>query len=289
MPLPMSAPLEAWMAAQRPELDRRLLAVFDDAAPARLAEACRYPIETGGKRFRPLLVLAAAEACSAAPSAPPEAAWAAGVALELVHTYSLVHDDLPCMDDDDERRGRPTVHKLYGEGPAVLVGDALLTAALGHIASAGLPPSQAVALIARLAKAAGPVGMIAGQAYDVGMGGPITTVEALVRLHRAKTGALIAAACAMGAIAAAADPAQTAALAGYGEAVGLAFQIADDVLDADQDADDDGPPSYVRLLGIDEARARAQACLQEALAFADRLPSPGRLRALARYTVEREL
>lgn len=289
MPLPMSAPLDAWMAALRPELDRRLLAVFDDAVPARLAEACRYPIETGGKRFRPLMVLAAAEACAALPGEPNAAAWAAGVALELVHTYSLVHDDLPCMDDDDERRGRPTAHKVYGEGPAVLVGDALLTAAFGHLAAAGLAPQVALPLIQRLATAAGHVGMIAGQAYDVGMNGPITTLDALVRLHRAKTGALIAAATAMGGVAAGATAEQAAALAGYGEAVGLAFQIADDVLDADQDADDGGPPSYVKLLGIDEARARAQACLHEALAFADQLPSPGRLRALARYTVEREL
>jgi farnesyl diphosphate synthase/geranylgeranyl diphosphate synthase type II len=276
----------AWAAAHRAALDPLLVGVFDGVWPERLRLACRYPIETGGKRFRPLAVLAAAEALG---GPAPQGAWVGGVALELIHTYSLVHDDLPAMDNDDLRRGRPTVHRAFDEGTAILVGDALLTEALGHVARAGLPPQLAGALLVELAGAAGARGMIAGQAADVGMDGAITEVDALLRLHAHKTGALIRCAARIGGLAAGATDVQLAALDRYGAAIGLAFQLADDVLDADQDAKEGGPPSYVKLLGVDETQRRARALLDEALEAAGTLPAPAALQALGRYTVEREL
>ena len=275
-----------WADAHRRTLDPMLVGVFDGVWPERLRIACRYPIETGGKRFRPLLVLAAAEALGTAPNA---GAWAGAVALELIHTYSLVHDDLPAMDDDDLRRGRPTVHKAFDEATAVLVGDALLTEALGHVGRVGLPPALAGALLVELAQAAGARGMIAGQAADVGMDGAVTTIDALLRLHAHKTGALIRCAARIGGIACGASAAQLDALDRYGSAIGLAFQLADDVLDAEQDATEDGPPSYVKLLGVEETQRRARALLDEALTAAAQLPAPAALVALGRYTVEREL
>jgi geranylgeranyl diphosphate synthase type II len=280
--------LAEWSAPRREAFDLRLLARFSTAFPPRLQDACRYPIEAGGKRYRPLLVLAAAESIVGADRPVSEAAWLAGVALELVHTYSLVHDDLPAMDNDDFRRGRPTVHKVYGDGPAILVGDALLTAAFEVLASPSLPANLAVSLLATLAQAAGAQGMIAGQALDVGMAGPVRDLDTLMRLHRAKTGALIHAAARMGGLAEEAEPEHLRALEIYGSAIGLAFQIADDVLDADEDADEDGPPSYVKLLGLDGAREKAKECLSEALAAIADLPHPATLAAFARYTVERE-
>jgi geranylgeranyl pyrophosphate synthase len=282
------AALAAWTAARLPVLEAALAGCFADAFPPRLQEACRYPISTGGKRIRPLLCLAAAEAVGG----DWRTALPAAVALELLHTYSLVHDDLPCMDDDDERRGRPTVHKVYGEGVAVLVGDALLTEAFAVLAAHGQSddppaPPRSSALVRELARAGGAAGMIAGQGVDIGMDGPVADVEALVRLHRAKTGALLRASVRMGAIAVGADAGALAALSTYGDAVGLAFQVQDDVLDADQDAGDDGPPSFVKLFGLDGARAEAARHATEARAALAGLPSPAALEALARRIVER--
>lgn len=273
-------PLSAWSASSRARVDALLLARFGDAFPAAFAEACRYPIETGGKRFRPLVVLAAAHALG--HDSP--LADAAAVAIELVHTYSLVHDDLPAMDDDDLRRGRPTAHKVYGEGPAVLIGDALLTEAFVVLAEQG---PAATPLIVELGRAAGHRGMIGGQALDIGMDGRIGDLDNLIKLHRGKTGALIRAAARMAGLAAGAAPADLQALTRWGEAVGLAFQMADDILDAEQDAGDEGPPSYVKLMGIDLTRERAMALLDEALAAVAHLPQPQLLQALARHAVER--
>lgn len=277
----MSKPfsLPAWSATVLPRFEARLLACFADARPERLVEACRYPLQTGGKRVRPLLCFAAAEAVGASA----ERALDVAVAVELLHTYSLVHDDLPCMDDDDERRGRPTVHKVYGDGVAVLVGDALLTEAFAVLAGA----PEAAALVRELAQAGGAGGMIAGQAYDIGMDGPIGDVERLRTLHRAKTGALIRGAVRMGAIAAGASADHLARLTRYAEEVGLAFQVHDDVLDADQDNKAGGPPSFVKLLGLDGARGVAQAHMQAARAALDGLPAPEALAGIAVYTVER--
>ncbi len=292
--------LAAWNAAQLARFEPALAQVFADAWPEAFREACRYPLQTGGKRIRPLLCLAAAEAVRphfvplegpltpsrGTPDSEVESApLAAAVALELLHTYSLVHDDLPCMDDDDERRGRPTVHVVYGQGAAVLVGDALLTEAFAVLAS--LPAGLGGALVRELAAAGGARGMIAGQTVDIGMDGPIVTREALERLHRAKTGALLRASVRMGALAAGASAAELDALSTYGEAVGLAFQVQDDILDADQDSGDDGPPSFVKLLGLDGAARLAREEAARADAAVAGLSAPEALRALARLIVDR--
>jgi len=277
------ASLDAF-ASHRERVHRALSQRFGDAWPARFGEVLQYPLSTGGKRVRPVLCLMASEAVGGDAAA----ALPAAMAVELVHTYSLVHDDLPCMDDDDERRGRPTVHKVYDDGTAVLCGDALLTEAFAVLTEAELPAEVVVALVRRLADASGYRGMVGGQAADVGLGGPVTDVDTLLRLHRGKTGALLAASAAMGGMSAQATGDAMAALEAYGQAVGLAFQLADDVLDADEDAGDDGPPSYVKLLGIDETRRRAEALRDEALAAAAVLPRGEALAALARFVVDRD-
>lgn len=277
-------PLAAWTAAQLARFEPALAQVFAEAWPATFREACCYPLQTGGKRIRPLLCLAAAEAVR--PDADVEGApLAAALALELLHTYSLVHDDLPCMDDDDERRGRPTVHVVYGQGTAVLVGDALLTEAFAVLAS--LPAGLSGALVRELAAAGGARGMIAGQAVDIGLDGPIVTREALERLHRAKTGALLRASVRMGALAVGASPAELDALSTYGDAVGLAFQVQDDILDADEDSGAEGPPSFVKLLGLEGASRLAREEAARADAAVASLPAPLALRALARLIVDR--
>lgn len=271
--------LAAWSEPRLRLVEARLAACFADAWPERLREACLYPLQTGGKRMRPLLCLAAAEAVGGDAADAVEAA----AAVELVHTYSLVHDDLPCMDDDAVRRGRPTVHVVFGEAMGVLVGDALLTEAFAVLAASARGPR----LAAELARAAGAAGMIAGQVADIS--GGVTDLDALVRLHRAKTGALLRAAARMGAICAGGDPAALAAVDAYGDALGLAFQARDDLLDADQDAGADGPPSFVKLLGVAETAAAARRYADEALAAVAGLRSPEALQALARYTVERSV
>ncbi|MEQ1506767.1 MAG: polyprenyl synthetase family protein, partial [Myxococcota bacterium] len=236
--------LDRWLAPRLTPLDAALAAATSDAWPDRFLEAVRYPLFTGGKRVRPALVFAAFDAV--VPDADPGPAVAAAAAVELVHTYSLVHDDLPAMDDDDVRRGRPTVHKVYGDGPAVLVGDALLTEAFAVLARApGLPAASRIAMVEALADAAGHRGMIGGQAADIGLGGPVVELEALTRLHAGKTGALIRAAAVLGALAAGAGGPTLDRLAAYGRAIGVAFQLADDVLDADEDAEG-AVPSFVR-------------------------------------------
>jgi geranylgeranyl diphosphate synthase type II len=279
----MNPLLRDWSASRRSQIDTILTSRFDATHPPRLAEACQYPLTTGGKRIRALLSIAACEALGVATR--PDTLLAAA-AVEMVHGYSLVHDDLPCMDDDDERRGRPTVHRVFGEGEAVLVGDAMLTEAFAMLAETA--PALSGPLVAELAQAAGHRGMIGGQALDVGMAGPIVDIDTLLTLHRGKTGALIRAAVRMGGLVAGASPAVLDSLTRYGEAVGLAFQLADDVLDEEQDAGDDGPPSFIKLLGVDETRRRARALAEEAEQAVVGLPAPGILIALARYTVERD-
>jgi geranylgeranyl pyrophosphate synthase len=279
----VNAELRAWATVRLPPFEAALAATFADAVPATLREACRYPLQTGGKRIRPLLAMAAAEAAGG----DWRAALPAAVAIELLHTYSLVHDDLPCMDDDDERRGRPTVHVRFGENVAVLVGDALLTEAFATLAAGAYAPGLATRLVAELARASGAAGMIAGQALDIGMDGPVVHMDSLVRLHRAKTGALIRAAVRMGGLCGGAT--DLAAFDAYGDAVGLAFQVQDDLLDADQDADAGGPPSFVKLLGVDGTRTAARTHAEEAIAAVAALPGGDALRALARFTVDRAI
>jgi geranylgeranyl pyrophosphate synthase len=228
---PSSAPaalasfLEEARVAVDAELERRLRVPGDD--PGRLAEAMHYAATGPGKRLRPALVLAAAEACGARRAA----ALPAAAAIEMLHAYTLVHDDLPAMDDDDERRGRPTVHIAFGEAIAILAGDGLLTLAFGTLADLGAHAGAAVAVLARRA---GVAELLGGQAIDLTTPREtLTTLAAIERMHAAKTGALFAASAELGAIAAGAPPARCAALGRYGMAIGIAFQHADDRDDAE--------------------------------------------------------
>ncbi|KAI3590020.1 (2E,6E)-farnesyl diphosphate synthase [Cupriavidus sp. U2] len=286
-----------WMRAQGARTEAALDAALPstDTIPHTLHEAMRYAVLGGGKRVRPLLVHAAGEVAGAAP----EACDAAACAVEMIHAYSLVHDDMPCMDDDDLRRGRPTVHKAYDEATALLVGDALQTQAF--IVLAQLPALGAEArlkLVAELAMASGSVGMCGGQAIDLQNVGLAMTRDALEGMHRMKTGALLRASVRMGALCGNIDPAGLAALDQYAAAVGLAFQVVDDILDvtadtatlgktAGKDAAND-KPTYVSLLGLDAARelaAQLRTDAHEALAgFGARA---GRLAELADLIVLR--
>jgi geranylgeranyl pyrophosphate synthase len=277
----MNDTLKSWSSSRRAQIDALLQSRFAGIQPERMAQACQYPLSTGGKRIRALLAVAACEALGR--DITQDTLLAAG-AVEMVHGYSLVHDDLPCIDNDDERRGHPTVHRRFSEGEAVLVGDAMLTEAFAMLGQTTLPGP----LVVELAQAAGHQGMIGGQAYDIGMDGPVEDVERLLTLHRGKTGALIRGAVRMGGLVAGAAGADLDALTQYGEAVGLAFQLADDVLDEEQDAGDDGPPSFIKLLGAEQTRQRAEALAAEAEQVIAGLPNPTILIALARYTVERD-
>jgi farnesyl diphosphate synthase len=236
----------------------------DGFVPNRLAEAMRHAVFGGGKRLRPFLVLESARLCGMTD----EAALNAGAALECVHCYSLVHDDLPAMDDDDMRRGRPTVHKAFDEATAILAGDALMTLAFEILADPVTHSDPAIrcALVLGLARASGRAGMAGGQMLDL-MAPGVTLSEADIRrLQAMKTGALILFACEAGAILANAGPVQRQALRDYGTALGLAFQLADDLLDVDGDAaivgkavakdKDAGKATLVALIGADAARER---------------------------------
>ncbi|MCB9664946.1 MAG: polyprenyl synthetase family protein [Alphaproteobacteria bacterium] len=280
----MSLDLHAWSVDRRARVDAALEPLFGGVWPPSFVEVLRYPLFTGGKRMRPLYAVAAAEAVggTADQAIPP------GVAVELVHTYSLVHDDLPAMDDDDERRGRPTVHKAFGEDLAILSGDALLTEAFAVLARADAPAEVRLGWVDTLAEASGARGMVGGQVGDIGCGpgADLATVEAV---HVRKTGALIRAAVVMGGLAARAELDVMARLGTYGDRIGFAFQVADDVLDADEDAGAEGPPSYVKLLGLEGTRKLAREAMQEALDAIAPLPRPEALIALARYTIDREV
>jgi geranylgeranyl pyrophosphate synthase len=232
-------------AAVDVELARRLASPADD--PGRLVEAMRYAATGPGKRLRPALLVAAAEALGASRAA----AMPAAAAIEMLHAYTLVHDDLPAMDDDDERRGRPTVHIAFGEAIAILAGDGLLTLAFGTLAEVG---PRAVAVLARRA---GPLELLAGQAIDL-TEAPPRTIEAVERLHAAKTGALFAAAAELGAIVAGGDAATCASLGRYGLAIGIAFQHADD-RDDHELAELAAPAAQRMRLLCDEARDLARA------------------------------
>ncbi|MBZ9539570.1 farnesyl diphosphate synthase [Modicisalibacter tunisiensis] len=282
--------------ADRERINARLEALFADrVAPAeRLDAAMRHGVIGNGKRLRAILVYATGRVLGADPDALDPAA----LAIELVHAYSLVHDDLPAMDDDDLRRGQPTVHKAFDEASAILAGDALQTLAFEVLAEAAHP--RTAALVGTLARAAGRAGMAGGQALDLYAVGHRLDAEALATMHRYKTGALIRAAVRMGGLVAVpeADP-RLAALDRYAAAVGLAFQIQDDILDVVGDTGTLGKaagadaardkPTYPALLGLDGARARADALRDEALAALAVLGEAGEpLADLARYMIERD-
>ena len=271
-----------------------------DALPTRLHEAMRYACLGGGKRVRPLLVHGSAELSGASE----EATSAAACAVELIHAYSLVHDDLPCMDNDDWRRGRPTVHVAYDEPRAMLVGDGLQALAFGLLGRAGLaePGLPTAALVAELAAAAGSAGMVGGQAIDIESVGLRLERDALERMHRRKTGALLRASVRLGWMAGAAsagDVAGARALDAYADAVGLAFQVIDDVLDVEGDSttlgktagkdSDAGKPTYVSAMGVDEARSLAMALRGDAHRALDHFGDrAGRLAQLADLIVLRK-
>lgn len=270
---------------------------YDPSAdlPARLGEAMRYSLLGGGKRLRPIFTLMAAEACGG----DIEDALPAACALEMIHTYSLVHDDLPAMDDDDLRRGLPTCHKAFDEATAVLAGDGLLTLAFEVVAKHSRPDVAAQCVVA-LAEAAGPSGMVGGQMADLQAEGRTDyTVEALEAIHRRKTGALLRASLRIGGLTAGASDEILQALDTYGHAVGLAFQIIDDLLDVEGDEaklgkrtrkdSDLGKWTYPGVLGIEGSRARARQLADEAVAALQPLGDRGaRLRALAVDLLERD-
>jgi len=248
------------LAPHRAQVEQDLAAwMVEPAVPAPLAEAMRYCALAPGKRFRPALVYMSAAAVGSGSGG--QLARRAAVAVELVHTYSLVHDDLPAMDDDDLRRGRATAHVMFGQAMAILVGDALLTRAFGVLAESADPSSARLAR--ELAAAAGPAGMIAGQAADMDMCDVGPGVEGLRQIHMTKTAALIRAAAKMGALAAGANQTELQAVARFAELTGLAFQVIDDVLDVTGTADELGKTpgkdaagdkrTYVALLGLDRA------------------------------------
>ena len=288
-----------YLAACLPRVERALDEALPraDEPPARLHAAMRHLLFPGGKRLRPALALAAAEAVGG----DADAALPAAVAVELVHVYSLVHDDLPCMDDDVERRGRPTVHVAFDEATAVLAGDALLTAAFAAlVAGAGERDAAARVLAVRdLARAAGAAGLVGGQVDDLASAsfaqraegerspsGWFESAAAVESVHARKSAALIAASITAGARLAGASEALLAKLSAAGVATGIAFQITDDLLDAD---DDEGC-SLVRVIGEAAARERAQALQGQALAGIAELGARAEpLRALLRYAVQRKL
>ncbi len=300
--------LDGWSTAQLANVEAALSRWVGTDAPAGLGEAMRYAVLDGGKRLRPLLVLAAREAVAPADgpersAALDEAALRAACAAELIHAYSLVHDDMPCMDNDVLRRGKPTVHVRFGEARALLAGDALQTLAFELLTPAGdaIAPGVQAALCRLLSHAAGSAGMAGGQAIDLASVGVALDEAQLRHMHRLKTGALLQGSVMMGAACGQADAPALAALATYGAALGLAFQVVDDILDvvadsatlgktAGKDAATD-KPTYVSLMGLEPARACARQLLAEAHAAlqASGLQPPQRqaLAALADMVVHR--
>jgi geranylgeranyl diphosphate synthase, type II len=303
--LPAAAALKEIMAETRARIDAALdrAAHFSAGCPPRLAEAIRYCLLAPGKRLRPTLVLWGAEACGCSP----DAAMPAACAVEMIHTYSLVHDDLPAMDDDDLRRGRPTCHKVYGEANAILVGDALQALAFETIARGVRPAETAVACVAALAEAAGATALVGGQADDLGAGEsevlrlPLRE-DALAKLesiHGRKTGAMFVVSMRLGGLVASASQAKQAALEEYGRTLGLAFQIADDLLDVEASEaavgkrvgkdSGHGKLTFPSVLGVKESRRRAERLIDEACAALAPLGNAAdRLQALARFVLQRQ-
>ncbi len=270
----------------------------DPAAPPPLVEAMRYCCLDGGKRLRPALVWFAAEAVAEPAQWLTDPAPAAA-AIEMVHSYSLVHDDLPAMDDDDLRRGRPSAHVKFGEAMAILAGDALLTRAFEVIAAGVSDGTVAAKLVGELARAAGPAGMIAGQVADMGLCEAPAGVDGVEYIHLRKTAAIITAAVRMGGICAGADEEALAALGEFGQSVGLAFQATDDLLDATAKADTlgktpgkdalAGKRTYVAQMGVDATAALAEELSQRACRTLDGLTGQTeKLRQLAALLAGRD-
>jgi len=298
--LKLNEPTSLWLQRSTERVDQAILKYFDDqvSATSGLKAAMHYAATGGGKRVRPLLIYATASLMGKELS-QVAGVDACAVAVELFHTYSLVHDDLPCMDNDDLRRGRPTVHKAFDEASALLVGDALQTMAFQLIAQSALNDAQKVQVITSLSMAGGMAGMAGGQAIDLASVGKQLTQNELELMHSLKTGALLRAAVQIGAIAINLNEQEKKSLDKFASALGLAFQVVDDVLDASSDSQTLGKtagkdaaankPTFVSLMGLDGAREFARKLHQEAL---DSLGIWGDnadlLRAIASKVVNRE-
>jgi len=297
----MSAPQEfqAWMKAVQVGAEAALDRFLPPAeqVPAKLHEAMRYTVLGGGKRVRPLLV----HASGALFGADADALARAASAVEMIHAYSLVHDDMPCMDDDDLRRGKPTVHVAYDEATALLVGDALQAQAFEVLAgTTTVPAARVVTMLRLLAEAAGSAGMCGGQAIDLDSVGISLTLEQLERMHQLKTGAMLRVSVLLGALAGRdLAPHELEALAAYSRAIGLAFQVVDDVLDATEDSATLGKtagkdaaankPTYVSILGLEPSKALAEQLRQQAHdALAPFGEQAQRLREIADLIVQRK-
>jgi len=290
--------LQDYLQARIATVDQALDRFLPNARikPATLHKAMRYSLFAGGKRLRPVLALAAAEACGAAT----EDALPMACAVECVHTYSLIHDDLPCMDDDDFRRGRPTSHKVFGEGIAVLAGDALLTEAFAILAQApGTPRYPVAALVRELASAAGSRWLIAGQVADIEGEGKKASARDLRFIHAAKTAALLTASIRLGAMSANVTPARLEALTCFGQNLGLAFQVIDDILDVTQTSEKLGKSAgkdvaaqkttYPSVLGLERSKKEAARLTRAALGSLKPFGSRGaRLREIGEYLLARE-
>ncbi len=290
--------LASYLTARTALIERALDGFLPRASvkPTTIHKAMRYSLFAGGKRLRPVLTLAAAEACGGGL----RRAVPAACAVECIHTYSLIHDDLPCMDDDDLRRGRPTSHKVFGEGVAVLAGDGLLTIAFEILAQAAPTPRYSTAaLIRELASASGSQWLIGGQVADLEGEGKKVDGPGLKYIHRCKTAALLTASIRLGAMGANATPARLAALTAFGQALGLAFQVIDDILDVTQTTEKLGKTAgkdmaatkatYPAIFGLD--RSRKEARRLTAAAHTSLKPfgkNAATLRALADYLLARE-
>ena len=288
--------LDDYLKSRRALVDATLDAHLPpaDTPPAVIHEAMRYAVLGGGKRIRPILAVAAAEACGA----DAQTLLKPFAALELIHTYSLVHDDLPALDNDDLRRGRKTTHVVFGEAIGILTGDALLTEAFSWLASPieGVDAARQVRAIAEVARAVDSTGMIGGQVADIAPAS--NDLQQLQFIHRNKTGKLLTASVLLGGLLAGASDERLAALQRYGEATGLAFQIVDDLLDIEESAAtlgktagkdvEQGKLTYPALLGVEAARAEAGRLLGEAVGNADMIGGPvNYLAPIARYICER--
>lgn len=291
--------LSAYLRRQSAMIDGALERFLPDSTdPRTIAKAMRYGVFSGGKRIRPILTLAAGEMFGA----PPERLLPFACAVEMIHAYSLIHDDLPALDDDSLRRGKPTTHKVFGEGMALLAGDALLTEAFhllsGEGATRDLSAELVLQLLHELARAAGAAGLVGGQALDLEAEGQEVDVAAVELIHVRKTGALILAALRIGARAAGAKPAELASITRFGERLGLAFQIADDILDARGERPEDEAAessrletkkaTYPALVGVPQAEQKLRELLRDC--FEELKPyghAAAPLRALAAHIVGR--
>jgi geranylgeranyl diphosphate synthase type II len=272
---PQADGLSVYLESRRKLVERALARSLPSSGirPATIHRAMRYSLLGGGKRLRPILTLAAAEACGIKD---PAKALPAACAVELIHTYSLIHDDLPCMDDDDLRRGRPTSHKVYGEGVAVLAGDALLTRAFALLAE--LTPAKRYplsVLLEETAMAAGSLQLIAGQVADLEAEGKKLSISDVRFIHERKTGAMIVLSLRLGAMIANATPGQLKAVTQFGKALGLAFQIIDDILDVTQSSEQlgksagkdlkDSKATYPAVIGLESSHKEADRLTKKAL------------------------